>query len=76
MIHMISGNGHIPDYMKRRRNDLITPEDQYRKDPCNLPAGFFLPTVALTNTSKQLVLSHLTCFSIAHMEVLEEVGSQ
>lgn len=76
MIHMMSGNGRIPDYVKRRRNDLIISEDQCKKDLCNLPDGFFLPTVALTNTSKQLVLSHLTCFSISHMEVLKEVVSQ
>lgn len=57
----------LPDYIKRRRNDLITSEDQQRRDLSNLPAGFWLPTAALTNISKKLALSHLTCFGAVHV---------
>lgn len=56
----------LPDYIKRRRNDLITSKDQQRRDFCNLPAGFRLPTATLTNISKKLALSHLTCFGAVH----------
>lgn len=62
-------------FIKKRRNDLITPEDQQRRDLSNLPAGFWLPRAALTNKSKKLALSHLTCFSAAYMRILQETGS-
>lgn len=64
----------LPDRIKKRRNDLIASEDQHRKDLCNLPAGFLLPPAALTNISKKLALSHLTCFSTAHMRACRKQG--
>lgn len=66
----------LPDYIKRRRNDHITPEDQHSKDLRNLPSGFLLPTAALSNISKNLSLSHLICSSAAQIRVLQETGSR
>ena len=64
MTKNVSENDHIPDDIKRGRYDVIASEDQHRKDLCDLPAGFFLPTAAVTDISKKVAISCLTCFSL------------